>query len=177
MSDGVLLAEAALAEAGTQAPPRARVLFWDRVAWARTKAGDASATMFALGEAEEALSQHAEEDEPTWLYWVDAGELQVMEARAYTELRHPLRAVPLLNDVLSHYDATHTRAMARYLSWLAAAYTDANEPEQAAHVARRMLEMSEDLGSDRTSERAQVVRASLRPFRDVPEVREVLNAA
>lgn len=176
-SDGVALAEAALAEAGIEAPPRARALFWDRVAWARTKTGDARATMRALGEAAEALSQHADEVEPTWLYWVDAGELQVMEARAYTELRRPLRAVPLLNDVLSRYDATHTREMALYLSWLAVAYADANEPEQAANVARRMLEMSADLGSDRTSERARVVRASLKPFGDVPEVREVLDAA
>ncbi|GAB3720647.1 helix-turn-helix transcriptional regulator [Nocardiopsis nanhaiensis] len=176
-SDGVALAEAALTEAGAEAPPRARALFWDRVAWARTKAGDARATMRALGEAEEAFSQHADEDEPTWLYWVDAGELQVMEARAYTELRRPLRAVPLLNDVLSRYDATHTREMALYLSWLAVAYADANEPEQAANVARRMLEMSADLGSDRTDERARVVRASLKPFGDVPEVREILDAA
>jgi len=40
-----------------------------------------------------------------------------------------------------------------------------------------MLAMSADLGSDRTSERARVVRASLRPFGDVPEVREVLDSA
>ncbi|MBB4934762.1 transcriptional regulator with XRE-family HTH domain [Lipingzhangella halophila] len=176
-SDGVELAEAALTEAGDEAPPRARALFWDRVAWAHTKTGNARSAMRALGEAAEALSRHGGEDEPTWLYWVDAGELQVMEARSFTELRRPLRAVPLLNDVLSRYDATHAREMALYLSWLAVAYADANEPEQAANVARRMLDMSTDLGSDRTAERAQVVRMSLEPFRDVPEVREILSAA
>ncbi|WP_046470864.1 helix-turn-helix domain-containing protein [Allosalinactinospora lopnorensis] len=177
VADAVTLAEAALNEAGTVAPPRARALFWDRVAWAHTRNEDSRAAMRALGEAGEALSRHADEDEPAWLYWVDAGELQIMEARAYTELRRPLRAVPLLNDVLSRYDATHTREMALYLSWLAVAYADANEPEQAADVARRMLDMSADLGSERTAERARVVRASLGPFRDVPEVRQVLNAA
>ncbi|WP_116245261.1 helix-turn-helix transcriptional regulator [Nocardiopsis sp. FIRDI 009] len=176
-SEGVELAEAALAEAGPHAPPRARALFWDRVAWAHTKTEDVRAAMRALGEASEALSQHGGEDEPTWLYWVDAGELQVMEARAYTELHRPLRAVPLLNDVLSRYDATHSRELALYLSWLAVAYADANEPEEAASVARRMLDISDGLGSERTNERARVVRESLAPFRDVPEVREVLGVA
>ncbi|ASU84711.1 XRE family transcriptional regulator [Nocardiopsis gilva YIM 90087] len=175
--DGAALAEAALEEAGPTAPPRARALFWDRIAWAHTKTGDARSAMRALGEASDALSDHGEEDDPAWLYWVDAGELQVMEARAYTELRRPLRAVPLLNDVLSRYDATHTREMALYLSWLAVAYADANEPEQAADIARQVLELSADLGSDRTDERTKVVRASLEPFRDIPEVREALGAA
>ncbi|WP_436890245.1 transcriptional regulator [Nocardiopsis dassonvillei] len=175
--EAVELAEAALAEAGPGAPVRARALFWDRVAWAHTKAGDARAAMRALGEASEALARHGDEEEPAWLYWVDEGELQIMEARAYTELHRPLRAVPLLNDVLSRYDTTHGRELALYLSWLAVAYADANEPEAAAEVARRMLEIANGLGSERTNERARVVRRALERFHDVPEVRDVLGAA
>jgi transcriptional regulator with XRE-family HTH domain len=175
-ADGVVLAEAALAE-GVDEPPRARALFWDRIAWARTKADDVRGTIRALSEASEALSRHGGEEEPTWLYWVDSGELQVMEARAYTELRRPLRAIPLLNDVLSRYDTSHTRELALYLSWLAVAYTDVNEPEQAAAIAQRMLGLAADLGSDRTGQRAQTVRKALEPYRAIPEVREVLEAA
>ncbi|MEU0483712.1 hypothetical protein ABZ260_31555 [Streptosporangium sp. NPDC006013] len=37
------------------------------------------------------------------------------EARAYTELRRTLRAVPLLTEVLTRYDATHVRELALYL--------------------------------------------------------------
>lgn len=175
--EAVELAEAALAEAGPGAPARAQALFWDRVAWAHTKVGDARAAMRALGEASEALARHGDEEEPAWLYWVDEGELQIMEARAYTELHRPLRAVPLLNDVLSRYDTTHGRELALYLSWLAVAYADANEPEAAAEVARRMLEIANGLGSERTNERARVVRRALERFRDVPEVRDALGAA
>lgn len=176
-AEGVELAEAALTEAGGEAPPRARALFWDRAAWAYTKTGNARLAMRALGEAADAFAQHGTEDEPAWLYWVDAGELQVMEARAYTELHRPLRAVPLLNGVLSRYDASHSRELALYLSWLAVAYADANEPEEAASVAHRMLEISNGLGSERTAERARVVRQALERFHDVPEVRDVLGAA
>ncbi|RJL35834.1 helix-turn-helix transcriptional regulator [Bailinhaonella thermotolerans] len=172
--DGVRLARAALEATGPDAPPRARALSWDRVAWANARAGEAQATMRALGEASDALAGGARDDDPGYLYWVTAGELQVMEARAYTELRRPLRAIPILVDVLSRYEATHARELALYLSWLAVALIDANEPEEAAAVAARMLELSADVASDRTSRRASVVLGRLEPFRDVPQVRDVL---
>ncbi|MFE9427897.1 transcriptional regulator [Kitasatospora sp. NPDC006697] len=175
-SDGLTLAEAAREEAGSDAPPRARALFSDRVAWARTKTAQAQPTIRALGEASDAMDEANGEDSPAWLYWVDRGELQVMEARCFTELHRPLRAVPLLTDVLARYDATHARELALYLSWLAVAYADANEPEAAASTAQRMINLSADVGSDRTQERAKVVLARLaREYADVPEVQEVLG--
>ena len=55
------------------------------------------------------------------------------------------------------------------------AYADANEPEEAAAVARRVLDLSADFFSDRTAERSRVVLTKLEPFTDVPEVAEVLD--
>ncbi|MEU9652625.1 helix-turn-helix transcriptional regulator [Streptomyces sp. NPDC048110] len=178
--EGLDLARAALDGAGPDAPAKARALYFDRVAWAATKAGgteNAQHAMRALGEASDALNAGSGEDEPAYLYWVDAGELQVMESRVYTELRRPLRAVPLLREVLGKYDATHTRELALYLSWLAVAYADANEPEEAAAVAERVLSLSADVASERTAERVRVVLARLAEYADVPEVRAVLDAA
>ncbi|WP_405591253.1 helix-turn-helix domain-containing protein [Streptomyces sp. NBC_01092] len=174
--DAVDLAQAALDEAGPSAPPQTRALFFDRVAWAHAKAGrtHAQQAMRALGEAHEALTEEAPDEAPQWAYWVSRPELEVMDARVYTELRRPLRAVPLLRSVLERYDATHAREMALYLSWLAVAYADANEPEAAADTAARMFELSADVASDRTSERGRVVIARLTQFDDVPEVRAVL---
>ncbi|MFF7093210.1 helix-turn-helix transcriptional regulator [Streptomyces rubradiris] len=179
--EGLTLACAALEGAGPDAPPKARALYFDRVAWAATKAGgaeNAQIAMRALGEAGEALAEDSGGTEsPAWLYWVDAGELQVMESRVYTELRRPLRAVPLLREVLGQYDATHTREMALYLSWLAVAYADANEPEEAAATAERVISLSADVASERTAERVRVVMARLAEYADVPEVRAVLDSA
>ncbi|WP_242890316.1 transcriptional regulator [Actinomadura litoris] len=173
---GVQLAREALEAAGPDAPPRARALAWDRIAWAHARAQDAQEAMAALGEARDALDQDGGEGaDPGYLYWVDGGELQVMEARAYTELRRPLRAVPLLVDVLDRYDVTHARELSLYLSWLAVALADANEPEQAADVAARMLELSAEVASDRTDRRAEVVRARLARYRDVSKVRDLLD--
>lgn len=173
-AEGVALAQAAVAAAGPDAPPRARALAWDRVAWAHARAQDAQPAMRALGEASAALAAHGGEREPAYVYWVDAGELQIMEARAYTELRRPLRAVPLLVDVLGRYDKTHTRELALYLSWLAVALADANEPEEAAAAAGRMLQLSAEVTSERTAQRAAVVLTRLETYRDVPAVRELL---
>ncbi|MBQ0885398.1 transcriptional regulator [Streptomyces sp. RM72] len=173
-ADAVGLARAALKDAGPDAPAKARALYLDRVAWAHTRAGQDRLAMTALGEAAEALSEDsAGTESPSYLYWMDAGELQVMEARVYTELRRPLRAVPLLTDVLGRYDASHARELALYLSWLAVAYADANEPEAAAGTAGRMLALGQS-GSERTAERTRIVLDRLRAYRAVPEVAELL---
>ncbi|WP_458088897.1 hypothetical protein [Streptomyces malaysiensis] len=69
--------------------------------------------------------------------------------------------MPLLQDVLGRYGSTHAREVAPYRSWVAVALADANEPEQAAEEARKVIDASGDLSSERTE--------------DVPEVREVLT--
>ncbi|GAA3306907.1 hypothetical protein GCM10020295_64360 [Streptomyces cinereospinus] len=177
-SEGVTLAQAALHDAGSDAPPKARALYLDRVAWAHTKAGGiehGQQAMRALGEAGQALSEDSPGTEsPAYLYWVDAGELRVMESRVYTELHRPLRAVPLLREVLSAYDATHTREMALYLSWLAVALADANEPEEAAAVAERVISLGADTPSERVAERVRVILSRLQEYAEVPEVAALL---
>ncbi|TQN28543.1 hypothetical protein FHX37_3888 [Haloactinospora alba] len=175
VADGVALSDAAVLEAGPEAPGKTRALFHDRVAWAHSQAGDAQAAMRALGDAHEALGEDAD-DAPDWAYWVTEDELRVMDARVYTELRRPLRAVPLLTDVLREYPATALRERALYESWLAVAYADANEPEHAAHIAGRVIALSGDVASARASERVRVVLSRLAAFREVPEVRDLLDS-
>ncbi|MFE5604493.1 hypothetical protein ACFQ8O_35550 [Streptomyces coelicoflavus] len=86
----------------------------------------------------------------------------------------PLRAVPLLQDVLGRYDATHAREVAPYRSWPAVALAYANQPEQAAEEARRVIDTSGDPSSERTAERARTVLHRLNEYKDMPEAREVL---
>ncbi|RMI40945.1 helix-turn-helix domain-containing protein [Streptomyces triticirhizae] len=173
-TDGVVLAQVALAESGADAPAEARALALDRLAWAHTQVGDVQGVMRALGEASEALVPRQERDRAGYLYWVNAEELRIMESRCFTELRRPLRAVPLLREVLAGYDATRTREMALYLSWLVMALADANEPEEAAATARRMISLAADVSSRRTGERTRIVLRRLGDFVAVPEVAELL---
>ncbi|QEU97265.1 transcriptional regulator [Streptomyces kanamyceticus] len=173
--EGVDLARAALEEAGPDAPPKTRALFLDRVAWTLTKVDEAQPAMRALEEAHAALSDANDRAAPTWSYWVSREELEIMDARVFTELKRPLRAVPLLTDVLGRYEATHARELALYRSWLSIAYADANEPEAAAEEARAVIELSGDLASDRTAERTRVILRRLQAYEDVPEARAVLD--
>ncbi|MGW6274633.1 hypothetical protein [Streptomyces sp. NPDC055060] len=172
---GIDLARAALDEAGPDAPPKTRALFFDRLAWAHTRAGEAQPAVRALGEAHDALSESTDDAAPQWAYWVSREELEVMDARVFTELHRPLRAVPLLTDVLGRYDATHAREVALYRSWLAIALADANEPEQAAEEARRVLLLSSKVTSERTAERSRIVLRCLQNFQEVPEVDDLLR--
>ncbi|MGW1605002.1 helix-turn-helix domain-containing protein [Streptomyces eurythermus] len=172
--EGLELAKVAVAEAGPAAPAAARALFLDRLAWAHTRAGETQPALRALGEAHAALDATDGAPAPSWAYWVNREELEVMDARVFTELRRPLRAVPLLRDVLGRYDATHAREMALYRSWLAVALADANEPEQAAEEARRVIDASGDLSSERTAHRARTALRRLQAYEDVPEARAVL---
>ncbi|WP_026124324.1 helix-turn-helix transcriptional regulator [Nocardiopsis baichengensis] len=175
--DGLTLAEAAVEEAGEEAHPKARALFHDRVAWAEAKLKRAQPAMRALEEAHRVLESEEKEPAPEWAYWVSADELQIMDARVYTELRRPLRAVPLLREALNRYDGTHTRELALYLSWLSIAYADANEPEAAAETAARVLALSSEVSSDRTVQRSRVVLQRLAEYTDVPQVRRLLDSA
>ena len=174
--DAVDLAEAVIAEAGSAIHPTARALVHDRLAWAYTRAGESQPAMRALAAAHEALTEAGTSVDlaPAWAYWVTPDELDVMDARVFTELHRPLRAVPLLADVLGRYDTTHARELGLYLSWLAVALADANEPEEAAAVASRMLAI--DVASDRIAERRRIVLRRLAAFEDVAEVRELLAA-
>jgi tetratricopeptide (TPR) repeat protein len=177
-AEGLALAQAAFRDSRAEAPPKARALYLDRVAWAHAKAGgveNGQQAMRALGEAGQALSEDsAGTESPAYLYWVDTGELRVMESRVYTELHRPLRAVPLLREVLSGYDTTHNREMALYLSWLAVALADANEPEEAAAVAGRVIGLGSDIPSERVAERVRVILGRLQEYAGVPEVSALL---
>ncbi len=100
------------------------------------------------------------------MFWVDDTELQIMAGRCWTELHRPLRAVPLLEDVLARYEDIHARDKALYLTWLATAYLDAGEPEQAAAVTGRAVDLAAGVGSVRPAARTATVlhrRSHTRP--------------
>jgi hypothetical protein len=155
---------------------RARSLTSARLAWTGALAGDAQYALRMMGTAMQQIddADPAEDAGRLWLYWVNRAEQEVMEARVYTELHRPLRAVPLLRRVLAGYDASHAREYALYASWLATALLDANEPEEAASVARQVLEVSAALPSSRVADRSQVMLRALRKHASVPEFAEVL---
>ncbi|WP_157467581.1 hypothetical protein [Frankia sp. QA3] len=118
----ILLARTALRGAENSAMSATLALLYERIAWAHAKAGDRPATERALAAVERHYDQRHPDDGPTWVYWLDDNETQVMAGRCYVELGIPQRAEPLLVDAVARCDEDHAREAALYRSWLAEAY-------------------------------------------------------
>ncbi|MFI9010288.1 hypothetical protein ACIGNX_23945 [Actinosynnema sp. NPDC053489] len=173
----VATASASYATAQRWATPKVRVLLLERMAWTHAVAGHTAAADRALAEAAEAARVRDDRPEPDWVYWVDEDESRIMAGRCWTQLRRPLRAVPILEDVLNRYDDTHARDKAMYLTSLAHAYLDAGEVEQAATVTERAARLAGGVGSVRPAEKIRKVVHRLRPHRSLPVVSSAIEAA
>ncbi|MEU9357717.1 helix-turn-helix transcriptional regulator [Streptomyces sp. NPDC048301] len=172
----VTVAQGSCATITTRTPASVRALLYERHAWACAVDGQASRAEAALAAAREALdTAQDDEPQPDWSAWVDHTELDIMTGRCWTELRRPLRAVPFLTKALGQYSDDHARDKALYLSWLADAYLNAGEVEQAAETTRRSLERATGVASIRPRQRLAPLLERLRPHADVSVVRELLG--
>jgi transcriptional regulator with XRE-family HTH domain len=170
--EAVALAHTAAAGAQRTASATTLALFQERIAWAHARAGDGRGAERALGEADGLYGHRRPEDDPVWVYWLSRDEMDVMAGRCATELRQPRRAEALLRPVLARYDEALAREAALYASWLAEAYVQLHELEEAAAVATRSLLLSARVNSARGRERVARVREALLRHPDVGAVRE-----
>ncbi|MBN9100522.1 MAG: hypothetical protein J0I49_20750 [Pseudonocardia sp.] len=155
--------------------PDVRALLYSRAAWTFALDGDADATARCLGCAEDAFAL-ANGQTPDYATWIDATELAIMTGRCWTELRRPLRAVPVLEKALADYSDAHSRDKALYSSWLADSYIDAGEIEQAAAVVQSSLTVMGAVASVRPRERLVAVVGRLAEHGDLPVVRDLLGS-
>ncbi|GLW31448.1 hypothetical protein [Actinoplanes regularis] len=168
--EAVTLAKSAYAGARSAATQTTKALLAERVAWAEAQVGDVTAAERALGTVEEQFERRQPADDPIWVYWLDEGEIDIMAGRVWTQLRRPLRAVPILEKATAGYSDETGRETALYLTWLAESLLQANEVERAAEAATRALRLSRKAGSSRVAERLRFLRTKLAKFPGVPEV-------
>lgn len=162
-------------DAARGATPRVEALLLERKAFAHAVAGDARRADAALAEARDAVRRVDDRPEPDWVFWVDEAEIDVMAGRCWTELRRPLRAVPVLENVLAGFDDTHARDKALYLTWLASSYLQAREVERAAETVVRAHDLAAGVGSVRPRARVAGLARQLTRHRAVPEVASALD--
>lgn len=162
--DAVETAAASVEHAAPQVPAAVRALLLERLAWAHAMAGQPRDTERALDAAKEALARDSGQPAPDWAAWVDGTELEIMTGRCWAQLRQPQRAIPVLESVLSGFPDAFSRDKALYLTWLADAYRDAGEVEQAASVLRRAHALSALVASARPRQRITEVATTLAPF-------------
>ncbi|MFF0318012.1 helix-turn-helix domain-containing protein [Micromonospora sp. NPDC005252] len=154
----VTLARSAYVGGRHAAEATGQALLLERVAWAHARMGEANLAERALGDVRE-IYQHCDLDEaPSWAYWLTQDEVQVMAGRVWTELRRPLRAVPILEDAVLRYGDDSPRETSLYLSWLTEALLQAGEVEHAIAVAKRSVALARSARSARAVERIAELR-------------------
>jgi transcriptional regulator with XRE-family HTH domain len=163
--EAATLARSAYAGARGDATATTRALLAERVAWAAARAGEASGAERALATVETEYERRRPADDPEWVYWLDEGEIEIMAGRVWTQLRRPLRAVPILERATAGYGDDTGRETALYLTWLAESLLQANEVERAADAATRALRLSRRAGSARADDRVAAVRTLLERHR------------
>ncbi|WP_238151623.1 hypothetical protein [Kribbella sindirgiensis] len=162
--------------AGARTTPRVRALLHERLAWTYAVGGQAYHAEKALQAAAEAVRETASAPEPDFVFWVDELEVDIMTGRCLAELGAASRAVPVLEGSLRRYDDTHSRDKSLYLTWLAQAHLDADEPERAAAVVEHALDLAAGVGSVRPGDRLRGVLRRLAQYGG-PEVAAVLERA
>ncbi|BFU43136.1 helix-turn-helix domain-containing protein [Krasilnikovia sp. MM14-A1004] len=176
--EAVTLAKSAFAGARHAASATTKALLAERIAWAEARVGEVGAAERALGTVEEQYGHRQPADDPIWVYWLDEGEIDIMAGRVWTQLRRPLRAVPILERATAGYGEETGRETSLYLTWLAESLLQANEVERAAEAATRALHLSRKAGSSRVTERLRILRAKLARCPGVAEAfREEAHAA
>lgn len=159
--EAVTLARSAYTGGRPGAEATGQALLLERVAWAHARAGEASLAERALDMVEEVYATRDPSASPPWAYWLTSDEVEIMAGRVWTELRRPLRAVPILERVITGYGPEVPRESSLYLTWLAEGLLQAGEVERAADAAGRALDMARRAQSHRAARRVAEVRRLL----------------
>lgn len=168
-------AAAAAYEVAAPAPPGVRALLAQRLGWAYAVIGQPEAAVRALYLARGHLQERHTRPVPDWAVWADEREQRVIEGRCWVELGRPARAVELLESALGDYGDDRVRNKALYLTWLTVAYLDARQLDQAVATASGVLEMATRIASPRLARRVVAVTRRFAPYRDLRQVRELLD--
>ncbi len=85
--------------------------------------------------------------------------------------------IPVLERALAGFDDTQARDKSLYLSWLADAYLDANEVEQACATASVVARLAAGVASIRPGQRLHEILGRLEPHAALPCVAELRSLA
>lgn len=176
--DAVNLLQTAETNIGRAATPRMRAMLTARRARALSKTGDQKACAKVLNQARDLMAAGPSDDDPSYLYWVTPGEIEMIAGSCALQLRDPHRALRNFHDGLAaDYpgDEDHPRLAAIYLARIAEAHVDNHDLDAAVAQARYAARCLGSVDSARSSQTLAGVRAKLQAHRGSPAVREFLQ--
>jgi hypothetical protein len=166
------LARAARTGTAGQATATLTAHFHAMEARALAAGGDASGAGRALSEAVRVFERRQPGNDPDWITYFDDAELSAEFGHCFRDLDRSADAVTYAQRALDGAGAS-IRSDFFVTMVLADGYLAAREVEQACAVARRALDIGEQLKSGRSVEYVRRFRQRLAPLAEVAAVREL----
>lgn len=175
--ESVQIAEAARRISGPWATPRLTSLLHLRTTHASALMGDGIESSRALARAKTAYDRGPSDDDPLYTRFINATEVNAVEAMSQLALGRPERAVPCLQASLAHHDPVYQRNQILDKVSLAIALHQQGDSTAAGTVALDALPEIAELKSGRGRKRLAGLRADLGQVADrVPAARDFVEA-
>ncbi|GAB2829670.1 hypothetical protein GCM10027176_37530 [Actinoallomurus bryophytorum] len=174
-TDAVKLVDAALNHCDGRAIPRLRAMLYSRRARALSKTSHGlNGCLRDFDKARHCHALGSHDDDPSWLYWLTEGELEMLAASSELSLGRPHQALRAFDTAAraGHSPETFPRDHALYLTRTARAHLLTGDVEQAGAVATRALTLSRGFGSGRVRSELARLGTALNRHRSSRAVRE-----
>jgi transcriptional regulator with XRE-family HTH domain/tetratricopeptide (TPR) repeat protein len=176
--DAVNLLDAAETSVAGKATPKMRAMLAARKARALSKTNDALGNARALEAARELLDKGPHDDDPPFLYWVTAGEVEMIAGSSALEMNDPSTALRCFNAaVQAEYpgDVQYPRTHAIYLTRAAEAHLAMHDLDAAVAQARHAARCLGSVDSARSSSTLAGLRGKFAAHTANPAVRNFLQ--
>ncbi|MFF3337834.1 XRE family transcriptional regulator [Streptomyces flavidovirens] len=175
--DAVTAARAAREKVKGISTPFLEAMLLTRQARGHAKLGERQATLAALGHAAELCAQGRSENDPSWLYWINEGEIHGQAGSSHLDLGDPQRAVDSLTRAREALNPTDLRTRGLILARAATALIRGGEAEAGVTTAHTAIDMAEQLNSARLTDHIHDVIDELSPVNHKSYARDLLERA
>lgn len=167
----------AAATMAAAAPPMARAFILTKQALSSSLVGDRSASLDVLAQIWAAYEQVGNQDEPDWMEAYGWGHLRHEAARCYYHLGMGDEAVQAAEESLEVRRDIRPRAFSLGVQIIGLTQTKSVDIERACALSNELIDTAAQLRSRRVTIRLNEALVALSAYRDVPAVRNVLEAA
>lgn len=175
--NAVIAASAAREKVKGLDAPALEAMLLTRQARGHAKLGEQEEAVAALGQAAELCARGRSEQDPRWLYWINAGEIHGQSGSCYLDLGAPDKAVASFTKARKALNPAEQRTRGLFLSRAASAHIREGDIDAGCATAHEALDLAEQLQSARLNEHIESMLADLQPVSHTPYARDLLERA
>lgn len=175
--DAVSAARAARERVKGVRAPSLEAMLLTRQARGHAKLGEQKAALRALGQAAELCARGRSENDPSWLYWINEGEIHGQAGSCHLDLGNPQGAIDSLIRARDALNPSDLRTRALILSRAATAQIRGGDAEAGCATGHEAMDLAERLQSARLTEHVDAMTNELTPISHTLYARELLERA